>query len=212
MKKRMISILLVLVLTMMTAVPALAAAPKVRKTEYEGKGVIDVDFTKKVSYKDVKVIVKDPSGKKMTVKIIEKDDDDISFKVGGIKAGVKYTYTISGVRVGKSGSFGKVTGSFKTPAAASPANVQIKKVKYDRDDKEIEVDFSTKVQYKNLKVTVKASSGKKMTIKWIDRDDDDLSIKVSGIKSGKQYTIQLSGVSVKGKDSYQTVSKTFTAK
>ena len=212
MKKKIISILLVLVLTMMTAVPALAAAPKVKRTEYEGNGVVDVDFTKKVSYKSAKVVVKDPSGKKMTVKIIEKDNDDISFKVSGIKAGVKYKYTISGVRVGKSGSFGKVSGSFKTPAAQASSNVSIKKVEYDRGDKEIEVVFSTKVQYKSLKVTVKDSSGKKVTVKRIEKDDDDLSIKVSGIKSGKKYTIQLSGVSVKGKNSYKTVSKTFTAK
>ncbi len=85
-------------------------------------------------------------------------------------------------------------------------------MEYDRGDKEIEVDFSTKVQYKSLKVTVKDSSGKKVTVKRIEKDDDDLSIKVSGIKSGKKYTIQLSGVSVKGKNSYKTVSKTFTAK
>lgn len=211
MKKRMISILLVLVLFAITALPALAAAPKVKKTEYEGNGVVDVDFAKKVSYKSAKVVVKDPSGQKMAVEIIEKDDDDISFKVSGIEAGTKYRYTISGVRAGKSGSFGKVTGSFKTPAAQGSADVQIKKVKYDRDDKEIEVDFSTKVQYKSLKITVENSSGKKMTVKRIDKDDDDLSFKVSGMKSGT-YTIKISGVSVKGASNYQTVSKTLTVK
>ena len=209
MKKRMIAILLVLVLTVITALPAMAAAPKLKRTEYEGNGVVDVDFTKKVSYKSAKVVVKDPNGKKMSVKIIEKDDDNISFKVSGVKPGTKYKYTISGVRVGKSGSFGKVTGSFKTPVA--PTNVQIKSVKYDKSDKEIEVDFSTKVQYKNLKVTVKNSSGKKMTVKQIEKDDDELSVKVSGMKSGK-YAIQISGVSVKGEGSYQTISKTFTVK
>ena len=208
MKKRMIAILLVLVLSVLTAVPALASAPKVKKTEYEGNGVVDVDFSKKVSYKNAKVVVKDPSGQKMSVKIIEKDDDDILFRVSGVKAGTKYKYVISGVRVGKSGSFGKVSGSFKTP---SYADVEINYVKYDREDKEIEVDFATKVQYKNLKVTVKDSSGKKVTVKWIDKDDDDLSIKVSGIKSGKKYAVQISGVSVKGKSNYQTVSKAFTA-
>lgn len=211
MKKRMFAILLVVVLTVLSAVPAMAAAPKVKKTEYEGSGIVDVDFTKKVSYKNVKVVVKNPSGKKMSVKILEKDNDDISFQVSGVKAGTKYKYTISGVRVGKSGSFGKVTGSFKTPSASDASNVTIKKVAYDREDKEIDVDFSTKVQYKSLKVTVVDASGKKMTVKLIDKDDDDLSVRVSGIKAGKKYAIQISGVSVKGKGNYQTVTKTFTA-
>lgn len=212
MKKRMFAILLALALTVMAALPAMAEAPKVRKTEYEGNGVVDVDFSKKVSYKSAKVVVKDPSGQKMSVKIIEKDDDDISFKVSGIKPGTKYKYTISGVRVGKSGSYGKATGSFKTPAASDATEVQIKKVKYDRDDREIEVDFTTKVQYKNLKVTVRNSDGEQMTVKGIDRDDDDLSFKVSGLKSGSAYTVQISGVSVRGKADYQTVSKTLTVK
>ena len=212
MKKRIIPILLVLVLTVMTAASALAAAPKVKKTEYEGNGVVDVDFTRKVSYKSAKVVVKDSGGKKMIVKIIEKDDDDISFRVIGIRAGVKYRYTISGVRAGKSGSFGKVSGSFRTPAARASSGVSVKKLEYDREDREIEIDFSTRVQYKNLKVTVMDSVGKKMTVKRVDRDDDDLSIRVSGIKPGQRYTIQLSGVSVKGRNSHKTVSVTFTAR
>ena len=53
MKKRMFAILLVVVLTVLSAVPAMAAAPKVKKTEYEGSGIVDVDFTKKVSYKNM---------------------------------------------------------------------------------------------------------------------------------------------------------------
>ena len=148
MKKRMMAMLLAAVLLALCAAPAMAAAPKIKKTEYEGNGVVEVDFTsRKVTYKSAKVVVKAPGGKTLTAKIIDKDSDDIEFKVTGLAANTKYTYTISGVRAGKSGSYGKVSGSFKTPSN-TPA---IKKAKYDKKDKELEVEFATKVQYKGLK-------------------------------------------------------------
>ena len=47
MKRRFVAMLLAAVLLLVCAVPALAAAPKVKKTEYEGNGVVEVDFTSK---------------------------------------------------------------------------------------------------------------------------------------------------------------------
>ena len=207
MKKRMMAMVLAAVLLMLSAVPALATAPKVKEADYEGNGVVEVEFTRKVTWKNAKVVVKDASGAKLATKITQKDDDDIRFKVTGVKAGGKYTYTVSGVRVGKSGSYGKVTGSFRVPTDKP----SIKKVKYDKADRELEVEFATKVQFKGLKVTVKDADGKALTVKKIEKGTDDLELKVSGMVKGQKYTVTVSGVRVKGKGSYVKVKKTFVA-
>lgn len=208
MKKRIISLLLAVMLLTLCAVPALAAAPKVKKVECEGNGVVEVDFTtKNVRYKSARVVVKDSAGKKLTVRILEKDTDDISFKVTGLKAGKKYSFTISGVRAGRSGSYGTVKGTFKTPSN-KPA---IKKVKFDAQHDNLEIDFATVVQYKNLKVTVKNAAGKELSVWNIEKDPDELDMDIDGMISGKKYTVTVSGVRVKGVGSYTSVSKTFTA-
>ena len=208
MKKRIVSMLLAVLMLVICAVPAMAAAPKVQKTEYEGNGLVEVDFTTdNVQYKNAKVTVKDSAGKKLNVVIREKDTDSITFKVSGLKASSKYTYTVSGVRAGKSGSYGKVTGSFKTPSNKPT----IKKVKYDPTDRELEVDFATNVQFKNLKVTVKDATGKKLTVRHIVKSADELDMSVKGMVVGQSYTITVSGVRVKGVGSYVTISKKFVA-
>ena len=208
MKKRIVSLLLVVLLLTVSAVPALAAAPKIKKVEYDGNGVVDVDFTtKNVRYKNARVVVKDSAGKRLTAKIIEKDTDEISFKVTGVKAGKKYTFTISGVRAGKSGSYGTVKGSFSTPSGKP----RIVKVAFDPDYDDLEIDFATDVEYKNLKITVRDADGNKLLIYNIEKDPDNLDMDVEGMVVGKTYTITVSGVRVKGVGSYTSVSKTFVA-
>ena len=208
MKKRIVSMLLAVLLLTLCAMPALAAAPKVKKVEYDGNGVVEVEFTtRNAHYKNAKVTVKDAAGKKLTAKILEKDKDDISFKVTGLKADKKYAFNITGVRAGLTGTYGTVKGSFKTPSNKPT----IKKVKFDAIDDELEIEFATLVQYKNLKVTVKDSHGKKLTIRHIDKDTDGLDLVIHGMVKGKKYTVTVSGVRVKGKGSYISVSKTFTA-
>ena len=208
MKKRILAMLVAAMLLVMSAAPAMAAAPKIRKTDYEGNGVVEVDFkTENVRYKGAKVVVKDANGKKLAAKILEKDDDDLTFKVTGLKANGKYTYTISGVRAGRTGSYGKVSGTFKTPSSGP----SIKKVKYDREDRELEIEFATKVQFNGLKVTVKDAKGKALSVRWIEKGDDDLELKLSGVQRGKTYTVTVSGVRVRGKGNFVSVSKTFTA-
>ena len=208
MKKRIVSLLLAVMLLTLCAVPALAAAPKVKKIEYEGNGVVEVDFTtKNVRYKSARVVVKDSAGKKLTARILEKDNDDISFKVTGLKAGRKYRFTISGVRAGRSGSYGTVKGSFKTPSNKPT----IKEVEFDARHDNLEIDFATAVQYRNLKVTVKDAAGKKLSVWNIEKDPDELDMDIDGMISGKKYTVTVSGVRVKGVGSYTSVSKTFVA-
>ena len=151
MKKRMITLVLALAMILSLSVNVFAAAPVVEKTEYEGRGYVEVEFTKKVQYKNVKVTVKNAAGKVMTAVITEKDSDDLTFRVSGVKPGAKYTYTISGVRAGRTGKYQSVTGSFKVPKW----DPLIKDIDYDAEDKELEVEFVKRVQYKNLKVTLK---------------------------------------------------------
>lgn len=208
MKKRFLAMVLALALAVACAVPAMAAAPKVKEVEVSRNGVVEVEFTsKKVRYKGAKVVVKDASGNKLATSIREKDNDDITFRVTGLEPGKTYSYTVSGVRVGNNGDYGKVKGTFRTPAQTP----EIKKVKYDRSDKELEIEFATWVQFKNLKVTVKDASGKALSIKRIEKDSDELELKLSGMKKGKKYTVTISGVRVKGVGKYVSVTKEFTA-
>ena len=110
-KKKLIALVLVVLCMICATIPALAASASIKKTEYEGSGKVEVDFKKDVQYKSAKVTVKDSSGKSYTAKITEKDEDDLTFKVSSIKEGKTYTYTISGVRAGSSGSYGSVSKS-----------------------------------------------------------------------------------------------------
>lgn len=207
MLKRIVALFLV-VMTLTMSMPALAATPVIKKTEYEGSGYVEVDFKKNVQYKNAKVTVKDSSGKKYTAKITEKDSDDMTFKINSFKTGKTYTYTISGVRSGKSGKYVSIKGTVKIPAAKK---VTIKELEYDRGDRELELEFNRKVQYKSLKVTVKDSSGNKYTTKILDKENDGLEIYVKGLKKGKKYTVTVSKVRPSGSGTYKSVSKTFTA-
>lgn len=207
--KKIIAVLLAVMLLAFAAAPAMAAAPKIRKTEYEGNGIVGVDFnSERVRYKSAKVKVKDEAGKSHSATILEKDDDDITFRIDNPKAGAKYTFTISGVRVGKSGSYGSVKGSFRTPSYSAP---EIEELDYDAEDRELDIDFTTRVQFKNLKVAVKDADGRAVTVQKIKKGKDDIEVKLRGVVPGETYSVTVSGVSVKGKDSYASVTGTFVA-
>lgn len=180
----------------------------IEETEYEGSGYVEVDFKRNVQYKNAKVYVKDSSGKSYKASIKKRDSDDLTFYVKSIKAGKKYTYTISGVRAGRSGSYKKVSGKFSVPAKNK---VSIKSIDYDHDDRELEVEFARKVQYKSTKVSVKDSTGKSYSVKILEKDSDSLELRVKGLKLGKRYTVKVSGVRSGGSGSYTSASRTFTA-
>ena len=183
MKKKLLALVIAVITIASTTVPALAATPVIEETEYEGSGYVEVDFKRNVQYKNAKVYVKDSSGK-------------------------KYTYTISGVRAGRSGSYKKVSGKFSVPAKNK---VSIKSIDYDHDDRELEVEFARKVQYKSTKVSVKDSTGKSYSVKILEKDSDSLELRVKGLKLGKRYTVKVSGVRSGGSGSYTSASRTFTA-
>lgn len=98
--------------------------------------------------------------------------------------------------------------SLAVPALA--VSSLIKKVEYEGNG-EVEVEFASRVQYNDAKVTVKDSSGKTYTARITEKDSDDLEFIVSDIESGKTYTFTISGIRKNGEKSYTTVSGEFTA-
>ena len=209
MKRKVLAMVLALLCVFgIMQVPVEAATEHIKETSYEGNGKVEVEFYGRVQYQDVKVTVKAPDGTKLKAKITEKDSDDLEFKVTGLKPGTKYTYTISGVRFQKNGAYGKVSGSFKTPKN----ELYIEKVKYDREDKELEIEFFKRVQYKNVKVVLIDENGTRTTLKIKEKDRDEIEVRAGTLKRGKTYTVEVQGVRLYKEGSYTTVSKTFTVK
>lgn len=195
-----------LVITGLTASPAKAAA--IDHTDYEGKGKIEVNFDTKVTYKNLKVTVKTADGKKMKIKIVEKDDDDLTFKIKNYKAGTKYTYTIKGVYTCGESTSKKLTGKIKIPKAAG--GLPLKEIEYEAKDKEVEIEFDCRVDWKNPKVTITHGS-KNYVRKITEKDKDGIEVKVKKLKSGKVYHYTITGISKKGSGKWTTVSGTFRA-
>lgn len=211
MKKKirvMFCTMMVMMWTLAMAMPAMAA-PKVKQTEYEGNGRVEVDFKSNVKYKNVKVTVKDNSGKSYATKIVEKDNDDLTFVIKNFAKGKTYTYTISGIKKKSEKNYSSIKGTVKIPGAASaPA---VKEVDYDRGDREVEFEFKNRVQWKSPKVTI--SDGKtNYVIRINEKDSDSIEVKVKKLTIGKKYTYKISGVRIRGNSAYQTITGTFTAR
>ena len=204
----MFATLMITIWAIVAAVPAFAA-PKVKKAEYEGKGRVEVDFNSKVKYKNVKVTVKDNKGATYSTTINEKDNDDLTFTIKNFKTGRTYTYTISGVKKNNESSYGKVTGKVTIPTPTTTPKV--KEVDYDKGDREVEFEFTTRVQWKGTKVTITDGS-KNYVTRIKEKDSDSIEVKVSKLTLGKKYTYKISGVSTKGANSYKTISGTFVAR
>ena len=206
--RRMFATLMITIWAIVAAVPAFAA-PKVKKAEYEGKGRVEVDFNSKVKYKNVKVTVKDNKGATYSTTINEKDNDDLTFTIKNFKTGRTYTYTISGVKKNNESSYGKVTGKVTIPTPTTTPKV--KEVDYDKGDREVEFEFTTRVQWKGTKVTITDGS-KNYVTRIKEKDSDSIEVKVSKLTIGKKYTYKISGVRVNGANSYKTISGTFIAR
>ncbi len=193
-----------------TAAPANAAA-KIKEAEYEGKGKVEIDFFSKVEYKNLKVTAKDQSGKNVKVKIEDADDDDLTFKLKSFKSGSTYTYKISGIRKKGESKYGTIKGSIKIPK--SGGSVPVEKVEYDAKDREVSFEFETKIEYKNLKVTI--SDGKKNYVTSIDDDDDEdflkdeVEVKVKKLKKGVMYHYTISGIKKAGDKKFTSISGNF---
>ena len=207
MTKRLISVLLAVLAVFTMTATAFAATPRLEEVDYEGRGIVEVDFRRNVQYKNLKVTVTDAAGVTVTARVLEKDNDDLSFRVPQAKPG-KYTFAISGVRSGRSGEYETVTGEFRIPSR----DPLIREIEYDREDRELELEFAKRVQYKNLKVTITDETGKTYRCRIEDRDCKELELKVRGLKRGQKYTVTLSGIRARGETAYSTVVSVFKVK
>ena len=158
--KRLLASMLAFAMAFSTllVMPVSAAAPQKKSIKYEGYGKVELEFRSKVQWKNAKVTVKDSTGKAYSVKILNKDNDEIEFKILQFKQGQKYTCTVSGVRQGRSGSYGKLSGSVTIPttkvseskAVSIALNDAVKKYKIKKADaKGIDLDIS---RYRGKKV------------------------------------------------------------
>ena len=114
--KAFVAVVLGLMVFATTAVPTFAATPAKEGVEYEGKGVVEVEFRSNVNWKAPKVTVTDASGKKYTAVIVKKDNDDISFRINNFKTGTKYNFAISGVKKAGTTGYGTIKGTVTIPA------------------------------------------------------------------------------------------------
>lgn len=181
-----------------------AKAPKKDDVNYLGSGKVEVEFEDEVDYKNVKVTVKDTSGKKYTTSIVKKDDDEIIFRVKKYVSGKSYNYTISGVREEGTSSYGKVTGKF----TIALSKVKVEDINYLGSGK-VEVEFDDEVDYKNAKVTVKDSSGKSYTATITSKDDDELRFKVKNYKTNKTYKFTITGIKEEDQSKYRKATGSF---
>lgn len=123
-KKRIPVIFVTAAMMIMTAaVPASAASPKNESVKYEGKGKVEVEFRSKVKYRNASVTVKDTSGKKYSAYIVDRDSNDLDFRIRNYKAGKTYKFTIKGVKKRGTSKYGSVTGTVKIPAPAASSEV-----------------------------------------------------------------------------------------
>ena len=93
-RKRHLAGLLAAVLAagMLFVVPARADAPKKDGTSYEGYGKVEVEFEDRVDWKSPKVTVKNSAGKTCKVRILEREDDEIIFRIVNFVQGERYKY------------------------------------------------------------------------------------------------------------------------
>ena len=176
--KKMVSIMTALavcvVMTIASAVPAFAATPSKENVKYEGKGKVEVEFIGDVQWSSkVKVTVKDSKGHKYKVKITERDDDGIEFVVKKFKRGLKYRFTINGVKVYGSDKYGTVKGTFKIAKKAKSITAKKAKSIATKDARsgynvtkirDLEADKDT---YRGTKVWEVSFEGKKSGV-WYD--------------------------------------------
>lgn len=193
---------------LLTAAAALADTPVIKKTEYEGKGFVEVDFRGKVNYNNPAISVTDENGKAYTAEIYELDDDDISFRILNIAEGMNYSVTVNGVRAGVNGAFESVSTDFRVPAVGE---LIIADVDFDADDAELEIDFNGRVSYHNPELRVTDAAGTVYAANIVELDDDSIEARVDGLVRGETYSLELSGVQLANGGSDAVIEINFTA-
>lgn len=201
---------------------AYAAAPEVFRAEYEGNGRVEIDFRGDVSYNNLTIEAapvqaasadffadEQPLGEPAVVTIVELDDDELTFVIADILDDTTYSFTVSGIRQGRSGDYGSITGQFTTPAAGA---VVITELEADAEDDEIEIEFLGRVDYENPAVTVTKADGTAVDSRIIERENDGIELRAKGLTRGEEYTVTISGVAQQGSAQFGTATRTVIAR
>lgn len=185
----------------------------VKKVEYDyddSDDSIEIDFKSKIKVKSkAKVTVKDSSGKTYKAFIEDKDSDELDIDVANLKAGESYVVTISGIKKANASKYGTLTVNFSIPEATTDL---VKEVDTDVEDREVTFEFANRVKYKNLKVTITDANGSKTYKTRIEeKENDELTVVVSGLKRGATYQYKITGVTPSGATTSSTLTGTFKA-
>ena len=180
----------------------------IKSIEEENRGLVEVHFNQKVHYRNVKVTVKDSSGKKASAVIREKDNDEVEFRIGCCKMGETYSVTISGVSRRGEEVYRSVKGKIWIPIYKGA--VPVRDVDYDATDKEVEFTFSKTVQWKSPKVVI-TDGRKTWQVRIKEKNRTSLEVWVKSLKKGKKYQYKISGIRKKGTSKYTTITGTFMA-
>ena len=99
-----------------------------------------------------------------------------------------------------------IIGSAIPAFAAAPAK---EAVEYEGKGN-VEVEFMSKVAWKNPTVVVTDAAGKTYKATIVKKDNDDIMFKINGYKEGTKYNFTVSGVRKAGTSGYGKVSGTVT--
>lgn len=177
-------------LVMLVAAVAEGFNSDIKRSEYEGNGVVEVDFIRDVRYDNPQLTVTDSTGVSVPAVIINTDDDDIKFRIENPVPGETYDYNFSGISSRRGGEAIAAGGSVRVPLEGE---VVIRKVQYDRDG-EIEIDFSGTVQYGDVKAAVSSLLGGEFEVVITEKDRDSIEGYVKGLEYGGIYTLTVTGV------------------
>ena len=193
MKKRVFVIIAAALLTAVLLVAAVAEGldSNIKRVEYEGSGVVEVDFIVDVRYNDVRLTVTDSVGNEVPAQIINTDDDDIKFRIEGAVPGETYDFAFGGIETRRMKEAIDASGSIRIPAEGE---VAIRKVEYDSDG-EIEVDFNGTVAFEDVKASVSSLLGGSFEVVITEKDRDGFEGYVKGLEYGGIYTLTVSGIS-----------------
>lgn len=97
---------------------------RIDDVEYED-GMLDVIFDGKVTWKNPTVSVQDDLGQSYSARILDTSSDSCTIQVRGLPGGAECSFTLAGVALKESKSYGSVKGYFEVPEIAEEAEPNV---------------------------------------------------------------------------------------
>lgn len=180
------------------------ACLKVKNTEWEGKGKVEVHFPYNVKLRKAQVIVTDAAGKKHSARILKVEKREVEFRAADLRQGETYSFTIRGIKKkSKRGSYGTAQGSFTVPVTVN--GITMKETDINVRKQKISFEFLEKVNWKKASVSI-SDGNKEYVVKILGKNKKEIKVKTKGLKSGKQYIWKIKGIRRKGTKKYVTIS------